>query len=113
MTFEEAKKAILVANEHFATFGKTELTKQEIGDKVVNLIFDTKGTRWDYGIPSMYELDKIYIDDLKDWWKKIHPNTGEVLPPQYKDKSNEAYQVNLQWKGESDRLFNLHLSVTQ
>ncbi|HKQ92226.1 MAG TPA: hypothetical protein VJZ77_16320 [Blastocatellia bacterium] len=111
MTLEEAKTAIQVANDHFATYERSALTRQNIEGKEVNILFERHGNRYDYGIPSMYVLDKKYLDDLKNWWKGLHPKTGVVLPPEA--KGGDAYQVNLQWMSESDELFNLHLSVTR
>jgi hypothetical protein len=111
MTYEEAQKAILAADEHFATRSEGKLPKQDIEGKEVNIIFERAGTRWDYGIPSMYVLDKKHLDDLEEWWKGLYPKTGKLLPPQH--KGGDAYQVNLQWESESGRLFNLHLSVTK
>jgi hypothetical protein len=109
-TLEEVKTAIETADERFAEYQKGEGTANMNGESVP-IMFRIDGQRWDYGHPAICEMDKADIDELTQWWKARHPNSGRVLQREYK-RTVECHEVNVQWDGESGRMFNYHVSVT-
>jgi len=107
--FEDVTEAIIAANKKFEESIEGGVV-QHFETASVNVMFERRGDRWDYGHPAMYKMDSGNIAKLVNWWKEVQP-TGEVLPRVWKDQL-QCYEVNVQWVTSSGRMFNYHVAVT-
>ena len=106
---EDVTEAIIAAVNNFENNIEGPI-EQHFERASVNVMFERRGDRWDYGHPAMYKMDSSNIDKLATWWKEIYP-TGGVLPRVWKDQL-QCYEVNVQWVTSSGRMFNYHVAVT-
>ena len=106
---QDVQEAIVAANAKFEN--KTEGGMQqhfEVG--TVPVMFNKVDSRWDYGHPTIYVMDRGHIQALESWWKEIH-TTGRILPPQHKPML-QCWEINVQWTSADGRLFNYHVAVS-
>lgn len=105
---EDVQEAILAASKNFGNRTEGNIVQHfEVGE--VNVIFNRVGTRWDYGHPAIYRMDRGNIDKLRKWWAEVEP-AGVILPPQYKPLLG-CEEINVQFTSPSGRLFNYHVAL--
>jgi hypothetical protein len=102
----DARKAIRAAEEHFQQ-GATGNIVIDINGQNTVVLFTQENDTWNYGLPSMWQLEGYDLDDLEDWWLRRHPETGTVRGPARKAHGN--LQANLEY---ADRpRFNYHVTI--
>ncbi|WP_272151783.1 hypothetical protein [Tenacibaculum aiptasiae] len=110
ITLKDVRNAILAAEDQYHKKRKESTNiKLENGEDIDIIFSEVVDTRWDYGLPNIYILNKKEINNLTRWWAKKHPNKNKVLPR--KRKSPRVYAINLQFKTEH-REFNMHVPVS-
>jgi hypothetical protein len=109
LTRLDVETATGMADDRFATHVAGNFDVDLLVGKVTIVNDQSNNQRWNYNIPLMYEMPNNEIDNLRQWWQGIHPNTGQILPPQLK---HGHWIINIQWLTTNHRLFNMHVAVT-